>query len=163
MTVNKVILVGRLGRDPEMRYTQNSMAICEISLATSERKKDQNGQYQEQTEWHRVVFFGKTAETVGQYLAKGSQIYIEGRLKTEKYKDKQGIDRYVTRIIADSMQMLGGKADNQGEQQQTAWTSSNSFASQEQPKKASSQQQADAYAKATGGWGNSTRDEDPPF
>lgn len=165
MSVNKAILVGRLGRDPEVRYNQNSLAICEVSIATSERRKGQNGQYEEQTEWHRVVFFDKKAEVVGQYLTKGSLVYVEGRLETRKYQDKQGIERYVTRIIADNMQMLGSKADNQVQQQYTQ-QNNDDFASQGQPPRATPQQQANAYAKATGGRVHSQEDyldEEPPF
>lgn len=111
MSVNKVILVGRLGQDPEVKYTPNGAAIANVSIATSERWKDkQSGETQERTEWHRVVFFNRTAEVVGQYLRKGSQVYIEGRLQTRKWQDKQGADRYSTEIVASEMQMLGSRA-----------------------------------------------------
>lgn len=107
--INKVILVGNLGNDPEVRYTQNNTAITTISLATSESWKDKDGNPQERTEWHRVKFFGRLAEIAGEYLKKGRQVYIEGSLRTEKYQDKQtGQDRYSTDIIASEMQMLGG-------------------------------------------------------
>lgn len=108
-SVNKVILVGHLGRDPEVRYTEDDKAIANISVATSESWKDKSGEKQEKTEWHRVAFFGKLADVVGQYLVKGSQVYVEGRLQTRKWQDKDGQDRYTTEIIADRMQMLGGK------------------------------------------------------
>jgi single-strand DNA-binding protein len=107
--VNKVILIGNLGADPETRYTQGGSAITTIKLATSESWKDkQTGEQQERTEWHRVKFFGRLAEIAGEYLKKGRQVYVEGSLRTDKYTDKDGIERYTTDIIADEMQMLGG-------------------------------------------------------
>lgn len=109
--INKVILVGNLGNDPEVRYAQNGNAITTISVATSESWKDKEGNAQERTEWHRVKFFGRLAEIAGEYLKKGRQVYIEGSLRTEKYQDKQtGQDRYSTDIIANELQMLGGSA-----------------------------------------------------
>ena len=109
-SVNKVILVGNLGRDPEVRYMPDGAAIANISVATTDAWKDKNGEKQERTEWHRVAFFGKLAEIVGEYLKKGSQVYVEGRLQTRKWQDKEGQDRYTTEIVADRMQMLGGRA-----------------------------------------------------
>jgi single-strand DNA-binding protein len=107
--VNKVILVGTLGKDPEVRSTANSATITNITLATSESWKDKNsGEKQERTEWHRVVFFNRLAEIAGEYLKKGSQVYIEGALRTRKWQDKDGQDKYTTEIVADEMQMLGG-------------------------------------------------------
>jgi single-strand DNA-binding protein len=106
--INKVILVGNLGNDPEVRYSQSGSALTTISVATSESWKDKDGNLQERTEWHRVKFFGRLAEIAGEFLKKGRQVYIEGRLRTEKYTDKEGIERYSTDIIADEMQMLGG-------------------------------------------------------
>ena len=107
--INKVILVGNLGKDPETRYTANGGAITNIRLATSESWKDkQTGENQERTEWHRVVLFGKLGEIAGEYLKKGRQVYIEGSLRTNKYTDKEGIERYSTDIVAAEMQMLGG-------------------------------------------------------
>ena len=109
--INKVILVGHLGRDPEIRYASSGSAIANISLATSESWKDRNtGEKQERTEWHRVVFFGRLAEIAGEYLKKGAQVYIEGRLQTRKWQDKEGQDRYTTEVVANEMQMLGAKA-----------------------------------------------------
>lgn len=109
-SINKVIIVGNLGRDPETRYTTNNEAMCNIAVATSDRWKDKNtGEQREATEWHRVTFFGKLAEIAGQYLKKGSQVYIEGKLRTRKYTDKDGIERFATDIIADQMQMLGSR------------------------------------------------------
>lgn len=106
--INKVILVGTLGKDPEVRYSQSGSAMASISVATNESWKDKNGEKQERTEWHRVKFFGRLAEIAGEYLKKGGQVYIEGSLRTEKYTDKQGVERYSTDIIANEMQMLGG-------------------------------------------------------
>jgi single-strand DNA-binding protein len=108
--INKVILVGNIGQDPEVRYSQSGTAMTSISVATSESWKDKtSGEQQERTEWHRVKFFGRLAEIAGEYLKKGSQVYIEGKLRTDKYTDKAGIEKYSTDIIADEMQMLGGK------------------------------------------------------
>lgn len=108
-SVNKVILVGNLGRDPEMRYMPSGDAVATFSLATTETWKDKNGQKQEQTEWHRISMFGKQAEIAGQYLKKGSSVYIEGRLQTRKWTDKEGNERQTTEIRAERMQMLGGR------------------------------------------------------
>ena len=108
-SVNKVILIGNLGRDPETRYMPDGGAITNISLATTETWKDKNGEKQEKTEWHRVAFFGKLAEIAGEYLKKGSQCYVEGRLQTRKWQDKDGVDKYTTEIVADRMQMLGSR------------------------------------------------------
>ena len=114
--VNKVILVGNVGGDPETRYLPNGNAVTNITLATSDSWKDkQTGQLQERTEWHRVVFFGKVAEIAGEYLRKGSQVYVEGRLQTRKWQDQSGQDRYTTEIVVDmngTMQLLGGRGGN---------------------------------------------------
>ena len=108
MSVNKVILIGNLGKDPEMRYLQGGTAICNISIATTRQWKDKNGEQQKETEWHKVVAFGRTAEICGEYLKKGSQVYIEGRLQTRKWQDKEtGADRYSTEIVCETMKMLG--------------------------------------------------------
>jgi single-strand DNA-binding protein len=109
--INKVILVGTIGKDPEVRYSQAGAALTTLSVATNESWKDKNGEKQERTEWHRVKFFGRLAEIAGEYLKKGGQVYIEGSLRTEKYTDKQGVEKYSTDIIANEMQMLGGKSD----------------------------------------------------
>jgi single-strand DNA-binding protein len=108
-SVNKVILVGNLGRDPETRYTTGGDAVTNIRVATTDTWKDKNGEKQERTEWHTVVFFGRQAEIAGEYLKKGRQVYIEGRLQTRKWQDKEGQDRYTTEIVADRMQMLGSR------------------------------------------------------
>ncbi len=109
-SVNKVILVGNLGKDPEVRYMPSGDAITNITMATTDSWKDKNGEKQEKTEWHRVAFFGKLAEIAGEYLKKGSQVYVEGRLQTRKWQDKEGHDRYTTEIVADRMQMLGSRS-----------------------------------------------------
>jgi len=108
--VNKVILVGNLGKDPEVRYSPNGGGVANITIATTESWKDKtSGEKVEKTEWHRVVFFGRLAEIAGEYLKKGSQVYIEGRLQTRKWQDKEGKDRYTTEIVAGEMQMLGSR------------------------------------------------------
>ena len=114
-SVNKVILVGNLGRDPDLRYLPNGDAVANLAIATTETYKDKSGEKQEHTEWHRVSFFAKTAEVCGQYLKKGSQIYIEGSLRTRKYTDKDGVEKYATEIRGDRMQMLGSKSEGQSE------------------------------------------------
>jgi single-strand DNA-binding protein len=108
-SVNKVILVGNLGRDPEIRYMPSGEPVANITIATSSKYKNKSGELVEETEWHRISFFGKLAEIVGQYLKKGRSVYVEGRLKTRKYTDKDGVEKYATDIIANEMQMLGGR------------------------------------------------------
>jgi len=113
--VNKAILVGNLGRDPEVRYSPSGAAVANVSIATTDTWKDKNtGEQQERTEWHRVVFFGRLAEIVGEYLKKGSQVYIEGRMQTRKWQDKEGNDRFTTEVVANDMQMLGGRGGGSG-------------------------------------------------
>ena len=109
MSVNKAILIGRLGKDPETRYMTNGEAVTNVSLATSENYKDKSGEKQERTEWHNIVFYRRLAEIAGEYLKKGSLIYVEGRIQTRKWQDKEGRDRYTTEIVANEMKMLGGK------------------------------------------------------
>ena len=113
-SVNKVILLGNLGRDPETRYTTGGDAVTNLNIATSEQWKDKNGDKQERTEWHRVVLFGRQAEVAGEYLKKGRSVYIEGRLQTRKYNDKDGVEKYSTEIVADRMQLIGGGRDGGG-------------------------------------------------
>lgn len=109
--VNKAIVLGNLGQDPDVRYTAGGAAVTNISVATAESWKDkETGQQQERTEWHRVVFFGRLAEIAGEYLRKGSQVYLEGRIQTRKWQDKEGQDRYTTEIVANEMQMLGSRS-----------------------------------------------------
>lgn len=112
-SLNRVTLIGNLGADPEVRYTQNSEAIATIRIATTESHKDKaSGERKEITEWHRIVFFNRLAEVVGEYLKKGSSIYVEGRIQTRKWQDKEGQDRYVVEIIANEMQMLGSRSSD---------------------------------------------------
>jgi len=108
MSVNKVILVGNLGKDPEVRYTQTGSAVANFSIATSEQWNDRDGKKQERTEWHNIVVWGKTAEHCGQYLSKGRQVFIEGSIRTRSYDDKSGNKRYITEIVAQRVQFLGG-------------------------------------------------------
>jgi single-strand DNA-binding protein len=110
-SVNKVILLGNLGRDPETRYTTGGDAVTNLNIATSEQWKDKSGEKQERTEWHRVVLFGRQAEVAGEYLKKGRSVYIEGRLQTRKYTDKDGVEKYSTEIVGDRMQLIGGSRE----------------------------------------------------
>ena len=114
-SVNKVIIVGNLGRDPETRYATSGSAICNITVATSRQWKDKtSGEKKEETEWHRVVFYDRLAEIAGEYLKKGRPVYVEGRLKTRKWQDKEGVDRYTTEIVAEEMQLLGSREGGGG-------------------------------------------------
>lgn len=114
-SINKVILIGNLGRDPEVRYTGSGAAICNVTIATSRNWKDKNsGEKMEETEWHRVVFYDRLAEIAGEYLKKGRSCYVEGRLKTRKWQDKDGAEKYTTEIIADNLQLLGGREGGGG-------------------------------------------------
>jgi len=114
--VNKVILIGNLGNDPEIRYMPNGKAVANISIATSESWKDQQGQKQEKTEWHRLTMYDKLAEIMGEYVKKGDKIFIEGKLQTRKWQNKEGVDMYTTEVICDQMQMLGGNGNPQPQQ-----------------------------------------------
>ena len=153
MSVNKVILVGRLGKDPETRYMANGEAVTNATLATSENWKDKNGEKQEKTEWHNLVFYRRLAEIAGEYLKKGSQIYVEGKIQTRKWQTKEGQDRYTTEIIVNEMTMLGGKSDR-----------SSSFEVVDKPAAASPSAPAEASkpAPAKGG-GFDNFDDDIPF
>ena len=114
-SINKVILIGNLGRDPEVRYTPNGSAICNIGIATTRNwKNKESGERQEETEWHRVVMFDRLAEIAGEYLKKGRPVYIEGRLRTRKWTDKDGVERYTTEVYAEQMQLLGGREGGGG-------------------------------------------------
>jgi len=113
-SVNKVILIGNLGRDPETRYTTGGDAVTNLRIATTETWKDKSGEKQEKTEWHTVVLFGRQAEIAGEYLKKGRPVYIEGRLQTRKYTDKEGVEKYATEIVGDRMQLLGGRDSGGG-------------------------------------------------
>ena len=139
--VNKVILIGNCGQDPEIKYTANGSAMCNISIATSESWKDkQTGQQQERTEWISIKAFGRLAEIIGEYVKKGSKIYIEGKMRTDKWQDQSGNDRYSTYILADQMQMLDSRGDNQQGGQQGGYPQQ-SAPRRQQPQQAPPQQQ----------------------
>ncbi len=120
MTVNKVILVGNLGADPEVREARSGTTICGLRIATSERRKDASGEWTDHTEWHRVTAFGKTAETCARYLQKGRQVYVEGRIETQKYQDKEGRDKYSTQVIASAVRFLSSGQNGASDQKQPA-------------------------------------------
>lgn len=164
-SLNKVILIGNLGRDPETRYAPSGDAICNITVATSETWKDKTtGEKKEATEWHRVVFFGRLAEIVAQYLRKGSQIYVEGRLQTRKWQDKDGQDRYTTEIRADEMKMLGSRQGMGGEGAGRQSDAGGGFDSAPAPASAPARPAPAAAASAPaqgGGFGDF--DDDIPF
>jgi len=149
--VNKAILIGRLGADPEVRFSGSGTAIANVNIATSERFTDRQGEKQERTEWHRVVMFGRLAEIAQQYLKKGRQVYIEGRLQTRQWEDKEGQKRYTTEIVANVMQMLGGRNDGGG-------GGDGDFQSQDQPA-----QSAQPAAAPSGGGSTPADDDDLPF
>ena len=154
--VNKVTLIGNLGNDPEVRYGASGNAVANVSLATTESWRDKDsGEQQEKTEWHRVVFFGKLAEIVGEYLKKGRQVYVEGRLQTNKWQDKEGNDRYTTQIVANEMQMLGSKDNNLNNQD---FSSSNPAASAEEKKQPEEKKQSASIESPMDNF-----DEDIPF
>ncbi|GAB4060092.1 single-stranded DNA-binding protein [Uliginosibacterium sediminicola] len=164
-SVNKVILVGNLGRDPETRYAPSGDAICNVTLATTDTWKDKaSGDKKEQTEWHRVVFFGRLAEIAGQYLRKGSQVYIEGSLRTRKWQDKDGQERYTTEIRADAMQMLGsreGRGDAPARQDNNEYGSSTRPSARDNRSSAPAASQAPSAASGGGFAGDF--DDDIPF
>lgn len=114
MAINKVILLGRLGKDPELRYTAQQNPVCNFTLATGERRKDASGNWSEHTEWHNIVTFGKTAQNCANFLKKGREVFVEGRIQTRKWQDKEGRDRYTTEIIAMNVQFVGGRGDSSG-------------------------------------------------
>jgi single-strand DNA-binding protein len=149
--VNKVILVGRLGADPDMRYTPSGQGVCELRVATSESWNDKNGQRQERTEWHRVVVWGKRAEICSKYLSKGRQVYIEGRIQTRNYDDKEGNKRYITEVIANDVQFLGGGREGGGREK-----------SDEAPPPPSDAEFG-GYGGGGGGGGGGGPDDDIPF
>ena len=149
-SVNKVILVGNLGRDPEVRFMPNGEAVCNFSIATTDSWKDKSGQKQERTEWHNIVMYRKLAEIAGEYLKKGRPVYVEGRLQTRKWQTKEGQDRYTTEIIADQMQMLGGR-DGGGSNTYEAMDEDQSMPSPSQQTAARPSQSAPASAPASGG------------
>lgn len=154
-SVNKVILVGNLGRDPEVRYSPDGAAICNLSIATTSQWKDKSsGERREETEWHRVVLYNRLAEVAGEYLKKGRQVYIEGRLKTRKWQDKDtGADRYSTEVVGDQMQMLGGRGGGESEGNEQP---SSSSVQQRNPRSAAQQPQSTGASLAE-------MDDDIPF
>jgi|TARA_B100000959_G_C14805713_1_gene551611 single-strand DNA-binding protein len=126
MSVNKVILLGRVGADPEVKYMPSGNAVLNLSLATNRKFKNQeSGNYEDKTEWHRVVFFNKPAETIGQYVKKGQQLYVEGRLQTRKWQDKDGVEKYSTDIISDNFTFIGSKSDSAGTDNQSSKNNDN--------------------------------------
>jgi single-strand DNA-binding protein len=150
--VNKVILIGNLGRDPEVKYLPSGSAVCNVTLATSESWKDkESGEKKDRTEWHNVVFFGKLAEIAGEYLKKGSQVYVEGSLRTRKWQDKEGKDRYTTEIVVSDMQMLGGRGGGSA----TASYDDEPAATRPAPARVKARPAMDA--------GNDSLDDDIPF
>jgi len=142
MSVNKVILVGNLGKDPELRYTPSGAAVANFSMATTENYKDRDGNRQTKTEWHNIVVWRQLAEICGKYLHKGKQVYIEGKLQTRKWQDRDGNDRYTTEIVADQMQMLGRAGDDSGGYQNDNQQQSYSQPQQSQPQQNQPQQQS---------------------
>ncbi|MEI7916418.1 MAG: single-stranded DNA-binding protein [Methylophilaceae bacterium] len=159
-SVNKVILVGNLGRDPEVRFMPNGEAVCNFSIATTDSWKDKSGQKQERTEWHNIVMYRKLAEIAGEYLKKGRPVYVEGRLQTRKWQTKEGQDRYTTEIIADQMQMLGGR-DGGGSNTYEAMDEDQSMPSPSQQSAARPTQTAPASAPASGGDFDAFEDDIP--
>ena len=131
-SLNKVMLIGNLGKDPEVRFTASGQAVASFSLATSEKFKGKTGEWEERTEWHNITLWGKLAEIAGEYLSKGKTIYVEGRLQTRKWQDKSGNDRYTTDIVGDKMQMLSAKGERSGSGD-TATASKTGSASYEEP------------------------------
>jgi single-strand DNA-binding protein len=157
-SVNKVILIGNLGRDPEVRYTPSGSAVCNVSLATTRQWKSKDtGDKQEETEWHRVVFYDRLAEIAGEYLKKGRSIYVQGRLKTRKWQDKDGAEKYTTEIIAEEMQMLGGR-EGMGS---GAAEEGGGYGERPQPASRPAAQRPAAPAKSSTGFDN--MDDDIPF
>ena len=151
-SVNKVILIGNLGADPETRYLPSGDAVTNLRLATTDVWKDKSGEKQEHTEWHRISFFGKLAEIAGEYLKKGSPVYVEGRIRTRKWQDKEGQDRYSTEIVADRMQLLGGRG-----------TGAESAAREPAAASGGGDAKAKPSKKGGGGGGFDEMDDDIPF
>lgn len=160
--INKVILVGNLGDDPEVKYTQGGMAIASASIATTSVRKDRDGNTEEKTEWHRVKFFGKLGEIAGEYLRKGSQVYVEGRISYGKYTDKDGVERYTTDIIADEMQMLGGRRDDSGGRREERPRQESRSSPQQQTRRAPPRQQQSPEPRQEG-FANDVEEDDIPF
>ncbi len=157
-SINKVMLIGNLGKDPEIRYMPSGDAIANLTLATTENWKDKAGEKQEKTEWHRVSMFGRLAEIAGEYLKKGSSVYIEGKLQTRKWQDKEGNDRYTTEIVANEMKMLGGRASGGDTGMDKTSTTSSAGESRPAPPSANA-----TPAKPAGGSGFDDMEDDIPF
>ncbi len=158
-SVNKVILMGNLGRDPEVRYSPDGAAVCNVSIATTSSWKDKtSGERREETEWHRVVFYNRLAEIAGEYLKKGRPVYVEGRIKTRKWQNKEGVDQYTTEVVADNMQLLGGRDGGDG-----GSSGGNEGGSSAPRPAARAQQAARPAAPAAGGANLSDMDDDIPF
>ena len=157
-SVNKVILVGNLGRDPDMRYLPSGEAVANLAIATSRKYKNKAGEMVEETEWHRVTFFGKLAEIAGQYLKKGRSVYVEGRIKTDKYTDKDGVEKFSTQIIANEMQMLGGR---EGMGEPTGEGDEGSYSRPAAPNRAAPAPRPAPSAKSSGGFDD--MEDDIPF
>ena len=155
--VNKVILVGNLGNDPEVKYTQGGMAVTTLSLATTSVRKDRDGNQIEKTEWHRVKLFGKLGEIAGEYLKKGRQVYIEGSIRYDKFTGQDGVEKYFTDIVADEMQMLGGGGDGGGGGGGARTERS------ERPQRSAPPQRREAPAAAKAEFGEDFADDDIPF
>jgi single-strand DNA-binding protein len=132
-SLNKVMLIGNLGKDPEVRYTASGTAVASFSLATSDRIKNKNGEWEDRTEWHNITLWGRLAEIAGEYLAKGKSVYIEGRLQTRKWQDRDGKDRYTTEVVGDRMQMLSGKGEGGGRPQGSRFEGSDGPSLEEPP------------------------------
>ncbi len=153
--INKAILVGNLGNDPETKYTQGGMAVTKISLATTSVRKDRDGNTQENTQWHRVTFFGKLAEIAGEYLRKGSQVYVEGEIRYDKYTGQDGVEKFFTEIVANEMQMLGGRGEGGG---------GGGFRGERSERPARQEpQRREAPAAAKADFGDDFADDDIPF
>lgn len=159
-SVNKVILVGNLGRDPEMRYLPSGEAVANLAIATTDKYKDKSGQMVEATEWHRVAFFGRTAEVCGQYLKKGSQVYVEGSIRSKKYTDKEGVERTAYEIRGDRMQMLGSKGGGMADMNDGDF---NQSAPRSQPQGGQPRGNTPAAAQRPASSGFDDMDDDIPF
>ena len=158
-SVNKVILMGNLGRDPEVRYSPDGAAVCNVSIATTSSWKDKtSGERREETEWHRVVFYNRLAEIAGEYLKKGRPVYVEGRIKTRKWQNKEGVDQYTTEVVADNMQLLGGRDGGEG-----GGSAGGEGGSGAPRPAARTQQAARPAAPVAGGANLSDMDDDIPF
>lgn len=161
--INKVILVGNLGDDPETKYTQGGMAVTSVRLATTSVRKDREGNSQERTEWHRVKFFGKLAEIAGEYLRKGSQVYVEGSIRYDEFTGQDGQKRYYTDIVVDEMQMLGGRGEGGGGGPRAERSGGGERPARPAPQRQEAAPRRDAPAPASRDFGDDFADDDIPF